>query len=81
MSADPEPSFEEAFAALQSAVTQMEEGEIPLDSLIEHYETGIRMLRICQKRLGDAELRIEKLREDGTLEALPPVDPSLPSES
>ncbi len=81
MSAKPEPTFEEAFAALQSAVTRMEEGEIPLDSLVEHYETGIKMLRICQKRLGDAELRIEKLREDGTLEAVQPQEASLFPES
>ncbi|MGF1530264.1 MAG: exodeoxyribonuclease VII small subunit [Puniceicoccaceae bacterium] len=72
-------TFEEAFAALNDAVQEMEQEDIPLQSLIDQYAKGTEMLKICQRRLGDAELRIEKLREDGSLEPLEPNGKSEPA--
>ena len=64
-------SFEVALENLESLIEEMESGQIPLDDLIDKYEKGSELLKFCQDKLGDAELRIEKIREksDGSLES------------
>ena len=54
-------SFEEALNNLESIVETLEGGGIPLSELVSEYEKGTRLLEICRKRLGEAELRIEKV--------------------
>lgn len=75
-SPEGEPSFEEAFADLESVVREMESDRLPLGELIESYERGMRLHRICQKRLEEAQDRIEVIRQraDGELTA-EPFDP------
>ena len=62
-SADSGPSFEEAFEKLESVVRQMEGDELPLEQLIENYEAGTRWYQLCQKRLDEAQGRIESIRK------------------
>lgn len=69
------PNFEEALQRLENIVESMEEGEIPLDDLLRKYEEGTDLLKICSKRLRDAELKIETLKRNGTEETLVPLDP------
>ena len=59
------PTFEEALKNLESIVDSMESGETPLAELVEKFEEGNKLLKICQKRLKDAELRIEVLKREG----------------
>jgi exodeoxyribonuclease VII small subunit len=70
------PSFEAALGKLETVIDAMEQGEIPLSELLAKYEEGSKLLRICESRLKEAELRIEKLRRrpDGktVLEAFEP---------
>ena len=56
-------SFEGALARLESIVDAMEQGEIPLAELLAKYEEGSRLLKVCEGRLKEAELKIEKLRK------------------
>ncbi|MBK6505384.1 MAG: exodeoxyribonuclease VII small subunit [Ignavibacteria bacterium] len=40
------------------------ENEIPeysIDRILEEYEEGVRLLKVCRDKLHDAELRIEKI--------------------
>ena len=40
------------------------ENEIPeysIDKILEEYEEGVRLLKVCRDKLRDAELRIEKI--------------------
>lgn len=67
---DEKLAFEEAFAQLEEIVAQMESGERTLDELIALYERGQALVRLCGARLDEADLRIQRLREDGTLEPL-----------
>lgn len=55
--------FEEALARLETLIEGMEEGEVPLAALVDQFEEGSALLRLCQKRLGEAELRIEALKK------------------
>ncbi|MEI6106350.1 MAG: exodeoxyribonuclease VII small subunit [Opitutae bacterium] len=61
-------SFETALVKLEAIVDSMEQGEVPLAELLAKYEEGSKLLKICESRLKDAELKIEKLKKqkDGT---------------
>lgn len=62
VSAD-EPPFEEALKKLESIVEAMESEDLALEQLLLKYEEGSRLARLCQTRLADAELKIQKLEE------------------
>ena len=56
-------SFEAALTKLETIVDSMEQGEVPLAELLGKYEDGTKLLKICEARLKEAELKIEKLRK------------------
>ena len=55
-------SFEAALTKLETIVDSMEQGEVPLADLLAKYEEGTKLLKVCETRLKDAELKIEKLK-------------------
>jgi len=57
-------SFEQALAALEQVVRQLESGDVPLDESIALYERGEELRAACQKRLDAAQARIEKIVTD-----------------
>ena len=59
-----DPPFEDALQQLEQLVASLEKGETPLRELVEKFEQGDRLIRACERRLSEAELRIEKLRSD-----------------
>lgn len=70
-----EPTFEEALASLEALVASMESGEVPLATLVEKFEEGSRLVKTCEERLKQAELKIEKLRTENTEAVLEPFAP------
>lgn len=56
-------SFENALQRLETIVDSMEQGEVPLAELLSKYEEGTKLLKVCETRLKDAELKIEKLKK------------------
>jgi len=57
------PPFEEALEKLESIVDAMESGDLPLESLIAKYEEGVKLARVCQEKLAEAELKIQQLEK------------------
>jgi exodeoxyribonuclease VII small subunit len=55
--------FEEAMSKLESVVEAMESGELPLESLIAKYEEGVKLAKVCQEKLAEAELKIQQLEK------------------
>ena len=51
--------FEEAIEQLETIITTMEEEQLPLESLLNHYETGNELLLHCQSLINSARQRIE----------------------
>lgn len=66
---DAQLSFETALEKLESIVESMESGEVPLADLLAKFEEGTRLLKVCEARLKDAELKIEQLKKqkDGSV--------------
>ena len=66
---DAQLSFETALGKLEAIVESMESGEVPLAELLAKFEEGTKLLKVCESRLKDAELKIEQLKKqkDGTL--------------
>lgn len=56
-------AFEEALHRLEGVVERMETGELPLDQLLQQFEEGTRLVKICQGKLEEAELKIQKLEK------------------
>ncbi len=61
MAKGKEPSFEEALKALETIVAKLESGETKLEESIRLFEEGMRLSAICQKRLEEADRKIEVL--------------------
>ena len=62
-------SFEEAMKQLEEMVDSLESGALGLEESLEAFEKGMSLVRICQKKLENAETRIAQLIEtkDGKL--------------
>lgn len=62
-------SFEEALKKLESIVEAMEADDLPLDQLIQRFEEGASLAKLCQDRLSEAEVKVRTLEEslDGVL--------------
>lgn len=60
---EDELSFEDALANLEEIIQRMESGEAPLDSLVTHYQTGVKMLKLCREKIEGAEMKIKEVQE------------------
>lgn len=65
-------SFEDALAALEQAVAQLESGDLTLESSLALFERGRRLAAHCGRLLDNAQLRVEQLTEDGEIITLSP---------
>lgn len=56
--------FEEAMKRLETIVDAMESDELPLEELLARYEEGMKLARVCQCKIADAELKIQQLEKN-----------------
>jgi len=56
-----EIKFEKAMTRLEKIVEELERGDLDIDKSLEIFEEGIKMSRVCSKKLSEAEAKIEKL--------------------
>lgn len=61
-----EHSFEEAFTRLEHILERMNSGTVSLDESLKLYEEADKLITICNKRLTDAERKIEILSKNRT---------------
>lgn len=53
--------FEEAMLELENTVKRLESGETTLEESMELFEKGVKLSRVCQKLLSEAQLKVTKL--------------------
>ena len=55
-------SFEDALTELESIVASLESGEVSLDAAINAFERGTELKTLCQARLEEARMKVEKIK-------------------
>lgn len=68
--------FETALAELEQIVGDMENADLPLEKLIERYEQGMRLVKICGDKLADAEQKVEILTRAKAAAETPVAEPT-----
>ncbi|KRK74294.1 exodeoxyribonuclease VII small subunit [Lacticaseibacillus nasuensis] len=68
-----EPTFETKLSQLEQIVTQLEQGDVPLEEALKQFKTGVTLSAELEKTLKSAEQTVtEMVKDDGTTE---PFDP------
>ena len=57
-------NLEKTLADLESLVKELESGELPLDDAMKKFEKGVKLTRICQNALKEAEQKVEILLQN-----------------
>ena len=60
-------TFEQAYERLEAIVARLESGDLSLEEAVALYEQGRVLAQQCGDLLDAAELRVQQLRDDGTL--------------
>jgi exodeoxyribonuclease VII small subunit len=55
--------FEEALKKLEGIVEAMEADDLPLETLLARYEEGAQLVKVCQEKLAEAEVKIKQLEK------------------
>jgi len=67
-----EIKFEKALKRLEEIVEKLEEGDLDLDQSLKLFEEGVKLSKVCNKRLNEAQKKIEILtKENGELKTEP----------
>jgi exodeoxyribonuclease VII small subunit len=69
-------TFERAMEELESIVTKLEGGKVPLEESVAIYERGEALKRRCEELLRQAEARVDKITTDanGQVTGTEPLD-------
>ena len=72
-----EITFESSLKELERIVEELEAGDLPLERSLELFEQGVKLSRECQKRLDEAERKVEILLKgsDGSYNPAPFDEP------
>lgn len=66
-------SFENALSELEAIVKDLETGKAPLENAIASYERGVALKKHCEKKLREAQDKIEKItiNDEGEVKTAP----------
>ncbi len=69
MAKEKENTFEENLEKLEVIVKNLESGNIPLDDAIENFNEAMKLAKLCDDKLKNAEEKVNSiLNKDGKLE-------------
>ncbi|MDY6903151.1 MAG: exodeoxyribonuclease VII small subunit [Thermodesulfobacteriota bacterium] len=57
-------TFEQSLKELEEIVEAIESGELPLETALSKFETGVKLSETCAKKLDEAEQKISLLMKD-----------------
>lgn len=83
MTQEGELKFEKALERLEKIVEDLESGNMPLEDALKKYEEGVKLSRLLNQKLTQAESKIEVLTRtlNGALEAEPLDSESRPAKT
>jgi len=62
MSKEKDNNFENNLKKLEMIVDKLESGDIGLEESVKLYEEGMKIKKICDKKLKDIEMQIKKIK-------------------
>ncbi|MFC6208002.1 MULTISPECIES: exodeoxyribonuclease VII small subunit [Levilactobacillus] len=68
MSEDKKPTFEENLTTLETIVSQLEQGDIPLEQALDQFQKGVALSKDLQATLQDAEKTLTTMMNDSDQE-------------
>ncbi len=70
---EQEPTFEEAMSRLEAIVKELEGSELPLEKTLEMFEEGVKLSKVCHRKLTEAEKKVQVLMKnrEGEMETRP----------
>lgn len=69
---EKELNFEEAMDRLEEIVSELENGDVPLEKAIDLFQQGMKLSQVCGSKLEQVERKIEMIvEEDGELRKKP----------
>ncbi|MFZ2353658.1 exodeoxyribonuclease VII small subunit [Paucilactobacillus nenjiangensis] len=68
-------SFEEQLEKLQTIVSQLEQGDVPLEKALTQFQDGVKLSKQLQDTLDNAEKTLTKLMDDNNQEINFDADP------
>ncbi len=69
-------TLEESFQELEEIIKKMEETNTELEESFALYQRGVELLRSVNNRIDRIEKKVMKLKDDGSLEEMPPMTSS-----
>jgi len=59
-------TFEAAYRKLEKILAELENNieEKSLDDIVKNYQEGLNLLKICRGKLSEAEMKIEKIKNE-----------------
>lgn len=58
-------AFEQALKELETIVRKLESGNGELEQAIEDYTRGMQLKELCEKKLSEAKLKVERVMKSG----------------
>ena len=68
-------TFEQSMHELETLVTKMEQGDLPLEDALKSFERGIQLARHSQQTLKDAEQKVHILTSQNGQQTLDVFEP------
>ncbi|MFT6778059.1 MAG: exodeoxyribonuclease VII small subunit [Paraglaciecola sp.] len=68
-------TFEQSMKELETLVTKMEQGDLPLEDALQSFERGIVLARLSQQKLKDAEQKVQILTSQNGQQTLDVFEP------
>ena len=62
--AEKKVSYEDNVNRLEEILDKMESNDTPLEQNLKLYEEGMKIIKLCQTELSNAESRVEKFVQD-----------------
>jgi exodeoxyribonuclease VII small subunit len=68
-------TFEQSMQELETLVSKMEQGDLPLEDALQSFERGIQLARHSQQKLKDAEQKVHILTSQNSQQTLDVFEP------
>ena len=59
-----ERGFEELMGRLEEIVGRLESGDLPLEESLDLFEEGVKIFKLCTRRLEGAQAKVQRLVKD-----------------